>query len=75
MFDKPTRRSVEEWILRGERSVWPVVGALKVRCAVEVELDRCYQIVRRRKPMDALGGDGVGLKARQTRGVEDGWFY
>ncbi|MCJ1435037.1 hypothetical protein MMC27_004407 [Xylographa pallens] len=52
LLDNPTRESLEYWILRGERSVWPAVGALKVRCAVEVELDRGYQLVRRRKPLD-----------------------
>jgi len=53
LLETPTKESLEYWILHGERSVWPAVAALKVRCAVEVELDRCYQLVRRRKPMDA----------------------
>ena len=30
------------------------MGALKVRCAIEVQLDRAYQLVRRRKPFDAV---------------------
>ncbi|KAF1989376.1 putative patatin-like serine hydrolase [Aulographum hederae CBS 113979] len=59
LLGNPTRESIEYWILRGERSVWPAVGALKVRCAIEVELDRGYQLVRRRKPFDLVdGGDG-----------------
>ena len=53
LLETPTKRGLEYWILHGERSVWPAVGALKVRCAVEVELDKCYQVVRRRKPLDA----------------------
>lgn len=53
LLETPTKESLDYWILHGERSVWPAVSALKVRCAVEVELDRCYQLVRRRKPMDA----------------------
>lgn len=53
MLENPTKKSVEYWILKGERSVWPAIGALKIRCAVEVELDRAYQMVRRRKPFDA----------------------
>lgn len=53
LLQSPTKKSVEYWILKGERSVWPAVGALKIRCAVEVELDRAYQLVRRRKPFDA----------------------
>lgn len=44
---------IAHWVLHGERTVWPAVGALKVRCAIEVELDKCYQVVRRRKPLDA----------------------
>ena len=53
LLETPTREGVEYWILKGERSVWPAVSTLKVRCAIEVELDRCYQFVRRRKPMEA----------------------
>jgi TAG lipase/lysophosphatidylethanolamine acyltransferase len=53
LLETPTKESLDYWILRGERSVWPAVGAMKVRCAIEVELDRCYQLVRRRKPLDA----------------------
>lgn len=53
LLETPTKAGLEYWILHGERSVWPAVGALKVRCAVEVELDKCYQVVRRRKPFDA----------------------
>ena len=53
LLETPTKESLDYWILRGERSVWPAIGAMKVRCAIEVELDRCYQIVRRRKPLDA----------------------
>ncbi|TVY28149.1 putative triacylglycerol lipase [Lachnellula hyalina] len=49
LLETPTQESLDYWILRGERSVWPAVGALKVRCAVETELDRGYQLVRRRK--------------------------
>jgi len=53
LLENPTKKSIEYWISKGERSVWPAVGALKIRCAIEVELDRGYQMVRRRKPFDA----------------------
>lgn len=56
LLENPTKKGVEYWILKGERSVWPAIGALKIRCAVEVELDRGYQLVRRRKPFDASPG-------------------
>jgi len=49
LLETPTRDSLDYWILRGEKSVWPAVGALKVRCAIESELDRGYQFVRRGK--------------------------
>jgi TAG lipase/lysophosphatidylethanolamine acyltransferase len=49
LLETPTKEGLEYWIRRGERSVWPAVGAIKVRCAVESELDRGYQFVRRRK--------------------------
>jgi len=49
LLETPTQSSLDHWILRGEKSVWPAVGALKVRCAIESELDRGYQFVRRRK--------------------------
>ena len=52
LLRNPTVQEVNYWILRGERSVWPAISALKVRCAVEIELDRGYQLVRRRKPFD-----------------------
>ncbi|KAL9595130.1 MAG: hypothetical protein Q9219_006618 [cf. Caloplaca sp. 3 TL-2023] len=62
LLETPTRESVDYWILHGERSVWPAVSALKVRCAVEVELDRSYQLVRRKKPFDT--GSPTRVRAR-----------
>ncbi|RFU36039.1 hypothetical protein B7463_g350, partial [Scytalidium lignicola] len=49
LLENPTQESLDYWILKGEKSVWPAVGALKVRCAIESELDRGYQFVRRKK--------------------------
>ena len=64
LLETPTKESLDYWILHGERSVWPAVSSLKVRCAIEVELDRCYQLVRRRKPMDASGhSPGAGVRS------------
>jgi len=72
LLENPTPEALDAWILRGERSVWPAVGALKVRCAVEVELDRGYQVIRRRKPYELdMGFDGDGEKA--FAGVSAGW--
>lgn len=52
LLRNPSRQEIDHWILRGERSVWPAVTALKIRCAIELELDRGYQLVRRKKPFD-----------------------
>ena len=64
LLETPTRDTLNYWILRGERSVWPAVAALRIRCAVENELDRSYQVVRqlkagdlRRKGSIAAAGD------------------
>lgn len=77
LLETPTKESLDYWILAGERSVWPAVGALRVRCAVEVELDRGYQLVRRRKPMDAEGAilngiEGGGGSKRRRRAASVG---
>lgn len=52
LLETPTRETLNYWILRGERSVWPAVAALRIRCAVENELDRSYQVVRQLKAGD-----------------------
>ena len=78
LLENPTKDSVDYWILRGERSVWPAIGALRVRCAVEVELDRGYQLVRRRKPFDlvpnAVTGGEVAYhgNAKRERAASEG---
>ncbi|MCJ1312457.1 hypothetical protein MMC25_006131 [Agyrium rufum] len=81
LLEHPTKESLEYWILRGERSVWPAVSTLKIRCAVEVELDRAYQIVRRRKPSHAqaasklvkrVGSRGTLGKRRRAQSVGQG---
>ena len=54
LLKNPTKDKVDYWIMRGERSVWPSICALKVRCLIEVALDRAYEQVRRRKPYDPL---------------------
>ena len=43
---------LKEWVLKGERSVWPAVSALKIRCVVELELEAAYQITRRKRPLE-----------------------
>jgi TAG lipase/lysophosphatidylethanolamine acyltransferase len=59
LLENPTKEAIDYWILKGERSVWPAVTALKIRCAIEVELDRGYQLVRRRKPFESLRSGGL----------------
>lgn len=68
-LENPTKESVDYLIRKGERSVWPAIGALKVRCAIEVELDRGYQLVRRRKPFD-LQMPEANMNARRKSSSE-----
>ncbi len=77
LFQQPTRARVTDWTLKGERGVWPAISALKVREVIEIELDRGYQLVRRRRPSDAalslptprhFPNEGV---ARQRRGCSE----
>ncbi|KAK5630061.1 hypothetical protein RRF57_005776 [Xylaria bambusicola] len=49
LLETPTREMLDYWILRGERSVWPAVCALKVRCKVEYDIESAYQRARRLK--------------------------
>ncbi|KAL4789888.1 acyl transferase/acyl hydrolase/lysophospholipase [Aspergillus venezuelensis] len=53
LFDKPEQATLAHWVRKGEQGVWPAVSALKVRCVIEIELDRGYQFIRRRKPLVA----------------------
>jgi TAG lipase/lysophosphatidylethanolamine acyltransferase len=69
---------VADWTLKGERGVWPAISALKVREAIEIELDRGYQLVRRRRPSDTalptpryFPNEAV---ARQRRGCSENDF-
>ena len=64
LLETPTKESIEYWISHGERSVWPAVSALQTRCTIEIELDRCYQMIRRRKPMDV----GTPVRKRSDAG-------
>ncbi|KAI1775617.1 hypothetical protein F4818DRAFT_383560 [Hypoxylon cercidicola] len=52
LLETPTRETLDYWILRGERSVWPAVCALTVRCAVEYEIESAYQRARSLKAGD-----------------------
>lgn len=48
LLKNPTEREVKFWITRGERSVWPALCCLKVRCCVEVALEQAYERMKRR---------------------------
>ena len=64
LLDSPsTRQELDYWILKGERTVWPNIAALKVRCAIEVELDRAYQLVR----IFSAGMGGASAAAKQDQ--------
>jgi TAG lipase/lysophosphatidylethanolamine acyltransferase len=76
LLENPTKEAIDYWILKGERSVWPAVTALKIRCAIEVELDRGYQLVRRRKPFESaragsLRKNGSRGEVRSAHGSQE----
>ena len=52
LLQRSSKESLANWLLKGEKGVWPAVSALKVRCAIEIALDKGYQIVRRRGPRE-----------------------
>lgn len=52
LLQNPSKDSLANWILKGERGVWPAISALKVRCAIEIALDKGFQVVRRRGPRE-----------------------
>ena len=57
IFQTPTQEDLKYWILKGERGVWPSVAGLKVRCTIEIELEKGYQMVRRRPKYGIAGGE------------------
>ncbi|PGH31305.1 TAG lipase/lysophosphatidylethanolamine acyltransferase [[Emmonsia] crescens] len=58
VFKTPSTKKEElrSWILKGERGTWPAIAAIRVRCTVELALERGYQVVR---PL-SKPGFGVG---------------
>lgn len=71
LLENPTTEAINYWILRGERSVWPVITALKIRLAIEVELDKGYQFVRARKPLKPLKGSSSSSGQRRIEGKSE----
>ncbi|EWC48755.1 hypothetical protein DRE_00060 [Drechslerella stenobrocha 248] len=59
LVENPNRERVGYWVAKGERSVWPVVGELEVRCGIEFCLERLWEEVRSRQP--------GGLSAEERR--------
>lgn len=61
LLQTPSQESLANWILKGERGVWPAINALKVRCAIEIALDKAFQTVRRRGPRESSPGTSVSM--------------
>ena len=38
LLDAPTPEGLRYWVRKGEKSVWPAVAALKIRCSVELAI-------------------------------------
>ncbi|EPE06800.1 patatin-like phospholipase [Ophiostoma piceae UAMH 11346] len=43
LLDSPSQQTLQYWITKGERAVWPAVAALKIRCSVELALEQACQ--------------------------------
>ena len=62
-----SKERVAEAMLEGERAVWAKVKALRVRCSIEIEIERAYEKVRRRGPLDVVVGEGEKDGKRKSR--------
>ncbi|KFA70429.1 hypothetical protein S40285_00623 [Stachybotrys chlorohalonatus IBT 40285] len=70
LLETPTRETLKYWIVKGERSVWPAVAALRIRCAVENELDRSYQVVRKLKAGGLRRKGSIATAAAELEAAE-----
>ncbi|KFA46647.1 hypothetical protein S40293_09620 [Stachybotrys chartarum IBT 40293] len=70
LLETPTKETLKYWIVKGERSVWPAVAALRIRCAVENELDRSYQVVRKLKAGGLRRKGSIATAAAELDAVE-----
>lgn len=86
LLEVPTRDALGYWIHIGEKSVWPALSALEVRCAIETKLDWAYRRTRRmsanppsRREADAaaaaaaqgtIGSSTDTTSARQARAIK-----
>lgn len=43
VFNFPSPKVIDNWAMKGERSVWPKICEIKIRCCVEFEVDSAYQ--------------------------------
>ncbi|KAF2833160.1 hypothetical protein CC86DRAFT_399806 [Ophiobolus disseminans] len=67
LLENPTKAAIDYWIHKGERSVWPAVTALNIRCGIEIVIDRGYQLQRRRRPGGATRVNGHQSVATQEQ--------
>ncbi|CAK7242852.1 MAG: triacylglycerol lipase [Sporothrix thermara] len=40
LLDSPSSETLQYWIQKGEKAVWPAVAALKIRCSIELALEQ-----------------------------------
>ncbi|KAG0637583.1 hypothetical protein HOY80DRAFT_1010616 [Tuber brumale] len=80
LLENPTSETLDYWILKGERSIWPAVELIRVRCEIEFALDRLYQRIRNKPPgseqdwdmADEHGGAMVEMATGMGSGVSTG---
>lgn len=73
LLRNPTTEEIDHWIALGEKSVWPCVSALEVRCSIEFDLENRYKVERRR-PLHQIYAEerAMGAFARRRTRVRSG---
>ncbi|KAL8404238.1 hypothetical protein RB594_009192 [Gaeumannomyces avenae] len=69
LLEVPTRDALGYWIHIGEKSVWPALSALEVRCAIETKLDWAYRRTRRMSTSPPLWQDAAAATAATQGGT------
>lgn len=73
LLRNPSLEEIDHWIALGEKSVWPCVSALEVRCSIEFDLENRYRIEKRR-PLEQIYAEerAMGPSTRRKPRVRSG---
>ncbi|CBX92898.1 hypothetical protein LEMA_P056040.1 [Plenodomus lingam JN3] len=73
LLDHPTQEVIDYFILKGERSVWPAVKAIKTRCCIEMELFDALERLKRPTPPQPGHGTSTEALSSDTSQEPLGW--